>query len=123
MHPTDCETYASFLAAMYIGETCTTGEVQLVGGAGDNEGRVEVCLGGIWGTVSDNTWNYNDVVVLCQQLGFSFIGWERLRHLVIALSIRIKQLSCPSSIPPPISVLCSLHVFHGFFAQYRGKTL
>ena len=69
--------YASFFAVMYIGDTCITGEVQLVDGETDNEGRVEVCFGGIWGTVSDNTWNYNDVVVLCQQLGFSPIGREK----------------------------------------------
>ena len=79
--------YTSFLAVICIGETCTTGDVRLVDGDREYEGRVEVCFEGIWGTVSDNIWNYNDVVVLCQQLGFSPIGSEKLGCLFITLAI------------------------------------
>lgn len=34
-------------------------------------GRVEFCLGGRYGTICDNTWDYEDASVLCRQLGFS----------------------------------------------------
>ncbi len=34
-------------------------------------GRVEVCLEGRYGTICDDTWNYEDASVLCGQLGFS----------------------------------------------------
>ena len=58
------------IVAVNILETCYDGEVRLRGGFDENQGRVEICFSGVWGTVCDNGWDEIDANVVCTQLGF-----------------------------------------------------
>ena len=51
---------------------CTGFDIRLVDGADEGSGRVEVCLGGHWGTVCDDGWNINDATTVCRQLGYNY---------------------------------------------------
>lgn len=76
---------------------CAEGDLRLVGGEFEYEGRVEVCLAGVWGTVCDDIWNSQNAMVVCNQLGFNYSGESP--HI------------CISILNAPVVVLCEHAVF------------
>ena len=59
---------------MIVGTRCTEGMVRLQDGISESNGRVEVCVFGIWGTVCDDLWDNADATVVCRQLGYNETG-------------------------------------------------
>lgn len=54
-----------------IAMECNETEVRLGDGTSVYDGRVEVCIGGVWVTVcDDDTWDLSDATVVCTQLGY-----------------------------------------------------
>ena len=44
--------------------------MRLIEGRTEWEGRLEVCLGQRWGTVSSDGWTLTDAKVVCKDLGY-----------------------------------------------------
>ena len=52
---------------------CTHGTIRLRGGT-SSQGRVEVCVNGLWSTVCSHSWTTIDANVACRQLTYSGSG-------------------------------------------------
>ena len=48
---------------------CTENAVRLTGGVDSEQGRVEICYQGAWGSVCTAGWDQPDAQVVCRQLG------------------------------------------------------
>ena len=80
------------------GSPCRNGDVRLVGGANERQGRVEFCLGGQWGTTcADFYWDNRDAQVVCRQLGFDPQG-EQIVCIVYCITV-IYHIQCYSGVP------------------------
>ena len=59
---------------VYCTAVCRQGDIRLVAGPDERQGRVEVCNDEAWGTVCQDDFYALDATVVCVQLGFLGIG-------------------------------------------------
>ena len=53
---------------------CEEGSMRLAGGQIEQEGRPEVCLNGVWGSICGYGWNELDGFMFCEDLGYTEPG-------------------------------------------------
>ena len=61
---------------------CENGDIKLSGSSDPLQGRIEICMNQVWGTICDDFWDVNDVAVICQQLGFSAEGDHPILEII-----------------------------------------
>ena len=114
--------------------SCNDGDLKLVGGASETEGRLEVCFNKRWGTINADGWTRTDTQVACKQLGFSTLSnmtcsyyhiypfqtllcsfyaevfySEKTRFLTQSLPVHITSVGCNSSSQTLLD--CDYHEF------------
>ena len=65
------------MCTLFILEDCSDGDVRLQQGPGIFNGRVELCLNGMWGLVCATKWDNADASVVCRQLGYDTQGMQK----------------------------------------------
>lgn len=70
-----CNTFTLMYFAVDPGD-CTDGDVRLADGNIQLEGRPEVCINGVWGSICDSGWTLVDAHAFCTELGYPGTGDE-----------------------------------------------
>ena len=65
-----------FLFSCQCNVYCEHGSLRLINGSSTNQGRLEICLNFVWGTVCYYSFYTNDAKVACRQLGYEVDGGQ-----------------------------------------------
>ena len=72
-----------------VGGSYREGDIRLVGGAHNWEGRVEIFWSDKWGTISDSSWTDDDARVVCRQLQHSFRYGKKVSSNIMLTQIHV----------------------------------
>ena len=64
----------SNLSVILAPVNCDEGAIRLADGDIQQQGRVEICIDGIWSTICATNWDNSNAFVVCKQLGFAASG-------------------------------------------------
>ena len=70
-----CFTLTSVHSSTY--SNCTDGDIKLLNGSTEYEGRVEICINKAWGTITYFYGTSNEAQTVCNQLGYTAPGTEK----------------------------------------------
>lgn len=76
-------------------DICNDYDVRIVDGPTESDGIVQVCYKGHWGTVCASSWNAEEALVVCRQLGYTVLDTFYSRTSATSVSDQIvEDLSC-----------------------------
>ena len=88
---------SSWIEFLYAERQCNEGDIRLMNGQTSKDGRVLVCLDGVWSSVCDDRWDFRDAAVVCRQLGYNGREFSscyiRQLYSVVTLTLFLCQLS------------------------------
>lgn len=120
----------SSLVVAHFSDECTHGEVRLVNGSSEYNGRLEVCNDGVWGTVTSDAWSHYESRVVCRQLGYSGLcQYTLLIHefflVCVCVCIECCGISFLLLLPLSLFLLLSLSVllYFLYFSLSRRTSL
>ena len=71
----------SILPYAYYTASCFDGQLRLINGSTEYEGRVEICSSQRWETLNYNRWTSNTARVACIELGYASMYTNVTKHL------------------------------------------
>ena len=57
------------MITLWTVSNCVNDSIRLINGTSSNNGVVEICLDGVWGSIISYSWNNIDASVVCRELG------------------------------------------------------
>ena len=68
---------------LQLERTCSDGDIRLslLNGSSSKEGRVELCVEGVWSAICATSWETIDTAVVCRQLGYS--PWGKIAMVLL----------------------------------------